>query len=132
MARIEGIKHRLERWAKWCSYREGGSLGYSKINLLARGGVRGTGHGAGGAAADQDVEAAETNDAVESLRFTQSHLHMVLTLYYAKSLPLHEVAKRVCRAESTVKRNLEDADHALQAWLHAKAELARANWRGKL
>ena len=63
------------------------------------------------------IEAAETNDAVESLKFTQSHLYQVLTLTYAQGLPRHLVAKRMSRAESTIRRNLEDADMAVSRWL---------------
>jgi hypothetical protein len=129
MARIEGIRLRLERWSKWCSYREGQALGYPRQNILARKGVRGGGFGAASSASDLDLEASETNDAVESLRLRQSHLHLALTLHYAKGYPIHQVAAKMGRAQSTVKRNLEDADRALEAWLKAKAEAARASWK---
>ena len=57
---------------------------------------------------------------VKSLQFTQSHLYQALTLTYAKGLPRHLVAKRMCRAESTISKNLEDADHAIKRWLDDK------------
>ena len=53
----------------------------------------------------------------------------MLTLLYAMGLPRHLVAIRMCRAESTIKRQLEDADHAIARWLQdrkAMADMRRA------
>ena len=68
------------------------------------------------------LDASETNSAVESLKLTQSHLYLVLTLIYAKGLPRHLAAKKMCRAERTVKSNLEDADRAIARWFGARDE----------
>lgn len=124
MARIEGIRHRLENWARWCAKVDGGALGYPTTNSLAR--LAGRGSSYETVVPTNDVEAAETNDAVKSLQFTRSHLFLVLTLHYAKGLEIHKVAREMGRAESTIKRNLEDADAAIQAWLVEKAEKQRA------
>lgn len=124
MARIEGIRHRLENWSRWCAKVEGGALGYPTTNTLAR--LAGRGSSWGSIIPTNDVEASETNDAVNSLKLTRSHLYVVLTLHYAKGLEIHRVAREMYRAESTIKRNLEDADAAIQAWLVEKAEKQRA------
>jgi len=71
-----------------------------------------------------DLEASETDDAVKSMQFTQSHLYLVLLLTYARSLPRHLVARRMGKAESTVSRNLEDADRVIARWLDDK-QIAR-------
>lgn len=118
MARIEWVKHRLENWARWCQQSESGSLGYPKQSAFTRLGSSGGRNE--GALPISDLEASETDDAVKSLQFTQSHLYEAVTLTYAKGLPRHLVAKRMCRGESTISKNLEDADHALKRWLDAK------------
>jgi Phage antitermination protein Q len=128
MARIEGIRLRLERWSSWCQRRDAGALGYSRVNILAKRGVRGTSVG-GVTASDQDMEAAETQDAVDSLRFTRPQLHDTLTWHYAKGYELHRVAGKMGRALSTIKRNLELADAALRIYFVAKAEERRKTWR---
>jgi hypothetical protein len=115
MAQIKWVRRRLENWARWCSQTEAGSLGYPKQSAFARLGAKSAG---GEAIIPLDsLDASEINQAVESFKLTQSHLYLVLTLTYAKSLPRHLVAKKMCRAESTVKRNLDDADIAVARWL---------------
>lgn len=115
MARIEWVRYRLEGWSRWCMQQDSGGLGYPKQSAFAR--LGGKGSRAESVIPLNSIEASETNEAVESLKMTQSHLYLVLTLTYAKCLPRHMVAKKMCRAESTVKRNLEDADHAIARWL---------------
>jgi len=115
MARIEWVRHRLENWSRWCMQSSSGGLGYPTQTAFARLGI------SGGRQDDgirvQSIEASETDDAVKSLQFTQSHLYQVLTLTYAKGLPRHLVAKRMSRAESTISSNLGDADRAIARWL---------------
>lgn len=123
MARIESIRRRLENWARWCARRDDGALGYPTTNVLAR--LAGKGTRAEAVIPLDHIEAAETNDAVESLRLKRSHLYLVLTLHYAQGRPIHQVAQRMVRAESTIKRNLEDADAALQQWLRDRHEARR-------
>lgn len=115
MARIDWVKQRLENWSRWCQQSDSGALGYPKQSTFVR-----MAPSAGrneSAIPVQSIEASETDDAVKSLQFTQSHLHQVLILTYAKGLPRHLVAKRMCRAESTISSNLGDADRAVARWL---------------
>lgn len=115
MARIEWVTQRLEEWSRWCMQKDSGGLGYPSQSAFAR--LGGKGSRAESVVPTISIQASETNEAVDSLKMTQSHLYMVLTLTYAQRLPRHLVAKRMCRAESTVKRNLEDADHAIARWI---------------
>ncbi len=119
MARIEWVKHRLENWAKWCQQSDSGSLGYPSQSAFVRMGMP-SGRSNGDSTPVHSIEASETDDAVKSLQFTQSHLFHAVTLTYAKGLPRHLVAKRMCRAESTISKNLEDADLAIKRWLDDK------------
>lgn len=111
MARIEYIRYRLENWARWCARRDAGALGYPSTNILAS--WAGRGRRAEAVIPIDHIEAAQTDDDVAALRLTRSHLYLVLTLHYAKNLPIDQVARRMVRAQSTVRRNLEDADAAL-------------------
>lgn len=118
MARIEWVKHRLENWARWCAQQESGALGFPKQSAFVRMIAPSGNYDA--AVPVLSIEASETDEAVKSLQLTQSHLYLALTLTYAKSLPCHRVAKQMGRAESTVKRNLEDGDRAIARWLEDK------------
>lgn len=124
MARIEWVRARLENWARWCAQQENSGLGYPTQAAFARLGGKGT--RAEVALPILSLEAAETDQAVKSLQFTQSHLYQMLTLLYARGLPRHQVAIRMCRAESTIKRQLEDADHAIARWLQDRKAQADA------
>lgn len=119
MARIEWVRHRLENWARWCQQSDSGALGYPSQSAFVRMGVP-SGRSNGDSIPVHSIEAGETDDAVKSLQFTQPHLYQALTLTYAKGLPRHLVAKRMCRAESTISKNLEDADYAIKRWLDDK------------
>lgn len=120
MARIEWVRHKLENWGSWCQMRESGSLGYPKQTTFARMGGRGS--RAEAVIPVSSIDASDVDCAVQSLRFTQPHLYTVLTLTYAKALPRQLVARQMRRAESTIKRNLEDADHAIARWFSCRAQ----------
>ncbi len=116
MARIEWVRHRLENWSRWCAQSDSGGLGFPSQSAFARLGGVTAGRGESVVPLSA-IDACEIQQAVDSFKGTQSHLYLVLTLIYAKSLPRNIVAKKMCRAESTILRNLEDADHAIDRWL---------------
>lgn len=120
MARIEYIRHRLEEWGRWCQQSESGALGYPSQSAFAR---MGPSSGRNEPVVPTiALQASEIDDAVKSLQLIQSHLYQVLTLTYAQGLPRHLVAKRMCRADSTIKSHLDAADRAINLWLEGKAE----------
>ncbi len=120
MARIDWVRRRLENWARWCAQRETGALGFPRQSTFAR--LAAPSGPAAAAIPILALDASEIDDAVKALRFSQSHLYLVLTLTYAKGLPRNQVAKRMARAESTISANLEAADRAIARWLDDKRE----------
>lgn len=124
MARIEWVRHRLEEWARWSQQSEAGCLGFPSASPFARMGPS-TGVRESRVPVNS-LAASEMDDAVSSLKLTQSHLHLVLVLTYAKGLPRDQVAKRMARAESTISSNLSAADRALARWLDDKAAIKQA------
>lgn len=118
MARIAWIKQRLENWGRWSQQMESGALGYPKQSAFAR--LTPSAGFSEAVIPVSDLDASETDAAVQSLKLTQSHLYLALLLTYAHNLSCHQVAQRMGRAESTVKRNLEDADRAIARWFDDK------------
>ena len=115
MARIEDIKQRLERWSRWVNERGTSGVGYPRQSSFLRiaSGVKVGSMVVTGV----DEDATATDKAVHSLMGEHSHLHMTVMLHYAKGYDIKRVAAKMARAESTVRRNLELADVAIQAWL---------------
>lgn len=119
MARIDWIKYRLDNWALWKVRESSGSLGWSTQSVLLANVVDCTRETP---LPIDEIDAEKTNQAVESLRLGRGHLYMTLQLIYIKGLGIRDTARQMCRAESTVKANLDSADHALRDWFNAKAE----------
>ncbi|MBY0455246.1 MAG: hypothetical protein K2Q11_10260 [Burkholderiaceae bacterium] len=121
MARIEHIKRRLENWAMWKARGDGGGLGYATRSVLlsdtwSRGSYNGM------VIPVLEADAQEIDAAVQSLRLSQHHLFLVLGCIYLRDLGIKETARQMQRAESTVKANLEHADHAIDRWVVERME----------
>lgn len=121
MARIEYIKHRLENWALWKEREKGGGLGYATSSIMLTERVDRSRETDIRTTID-DIDATETNSAVESLRPARQHLYTRLYLIYIAGVGVREAARRECCAESTIKASLEQADQALQYWFNAQAD----------
>lgn len=119
MARIEWIKHRLNNWALWRSREASGGLGYATRSVLLA--QRVDGYRDIQIPVD-DIDAELTNQAVESLRPTKPHLYVTLQHIYIKDDGIKRTAMLMAKAESTIKANLDAADHALAAWFAERAE----------
>lgn len=114
MARIEWVKHKLDNWARWHAQQRGHGLGYPKQTAFAR-----LSRPAGGwdtVIPVNDVDAADTDRAVASLRLVKSHLYLTLHHIYVDGWGIKRTAVVLCKAESTVKAHLDQADHALALW----------------
>ena len=120
MARLKRIQQRLDNWAIWTTRGANGGLGYATRSILASE-VWSRGSYNGVPIPVEDEEAAETDQAVLSLKLSRSHLFITLECIYLKDLGIKATAQRMQRAESTIKAQLEQADHAIAAWLEAKA-----------
>jgi len=123
MARVEWIKHRLDNWGGWKVREVSKGLGYARSSVFMA--LPSSGSRESVIPVDE-VDAALTDQAVESLRGPRPHLHRVLYLVYVDGMGIRQAAVAMARAESTVKANLEAADHALAVWFRARDEAARA------
>lgn len=119
MARIEWIKHKLDNWALWKVREACGGLGWATQSVLLANRVdesRDT------PLPVDENEARQTDQAVESLKLGRGHLYMTLKHIYIDGIGIKATARQLGRAESTIKAQLDQADHALRDWFNAKAE----------
>jgi hypothetical protein len=119
MARIEWIKNRLNNWALWKVRESSGGLGFATSSIFLANRVDSS---RDAPLPVDEVDASKTDQAVESLRPDKLHLYTTLQLVYVKGIGIRATARHIGRAESTVKANLDQADHALSAWFGQKAE----------
>ena len=125
MARIDWVRMKLENWARWSTQRDSNGLGFPSQTPFARmGGPVGRSEPT---IPTMHIDASETDDAVQSLKPDQPHLHAVLVLHYQKGFDIHRVASYLKKANSTIKRNLEDADHAIARWYSDKTTNGKKN-----
>jgi DNA-directed RNA polymerase specialized sigma24 family protein len=73
-----------------------------------------------------DVEARDTDEAVQSLLAEYTHLHRTLVLIYLEDTGIRKAAQQLVCAESTVKARLEQADHHIATYLRLKAQAKEA------
>jgi len=118
MARIEWVKNRLNNWALWKTLGQSGPLGYPQ-SVFAR--LGGRGRRAEAVIPIDNIDAGLTDQAVNSLQLTRSHLYLTLQCIYIWNLGVTRTAKKLNRAPSTVKAHLEHADHALALWFSNNA-----------
>ncbi len=126
MARIEWVKLRLENWALWKVREASGGLGWATQSVLLANRVD---ESRDSPLPIDETDAEKTDQAVESLHLGRGHLYQTLYCIYVHGIGIRETARRMSRAESTVKANLDHADHALRDWFNAKAEADEAQRR---
>jgi len=124
MARIEWVKDRLDNWARWSAKRVAGAQGYPRQSVFTR--LAGKGTRAEAVVPIDDVDASITDDAVQALRWDKPHLYLTLVHVYLDGWDIKRVARQLVKAESTIKAQLEQADHALAGWFRARDERQRA------
>ena len=122
MARLDQIHRRLVVWGAWRARREDAGLGFPKVNILLSMG----GGGAGGYRETvvplDEIEAAETDRAVESLRLVKSHLYLTLHCIYIRNMGVTATARRMARSRAAVSAQLDQADVEILRWLEARRE----------
>ena len=121
MARLKHIQRRLENWAIWSSRGAGGGRGFATKSVLASE-VWSRGSYNHVAIPVEDEEAWATDQAVTALKLGKGHLFKTIDYIYLKDLGIKETAQRMERQPSTIKAQLEQADHAIATWLEARAE----------
>ena len=120
MARLKHIQRRLENWAIWSSRGSGGGRGFATKSVLASE-VWSRGSYNHVAIPVEDEEAWQTDQAVTALKLTKSHLYVMLVHIYLQDKGIAMTAQMMGRAQSTIKAQLVQADHAIAAWLEAQA-----------
>lgn len=121
MARIEWVKQRLDNWARWKEREQRHGLGFYSQSAFLRVAVDSGGYREASIPVD-DVEARQTDDAVQSLLADHGHLHRTLVLIYLEDSGIKAAALRLVCAESTVKARLDQADHLVAAFLRMRAQ----------
>ena len=123
MPRIDSIRRRLENWQRWMLDGSSSALGYPRRSAFLR--MVPTTSTTESVVPVDDVEAAATHDAVESLRLRQSHLYQVLQLTYLRCMTAGEAGRAMGKGASTIALYLEQADRAIEAWLVAQSRERR-------
>lgn len=123
MPRIDSIRRRLENWQRWMLDGSSSALGYPRRSAFLR--MVPTTSTTESVVPVDDVEAAVTHDAVESLRLRQSHLYQVLQLTYLRCMTASETGRAMGKGASTIALYLEQADRAIEAWLVAQSRARR-------
>lgn len=122
MARIEYIKQRLENWALWKERESRGGLGFYSQSAFLREVVDCSRQGNSLYSTIDEIEATKTDEAVESLQFGKEQLYRTIDFIYLQDTGIRKAAEYMCKAESTIKANLEKADFEIQVFLRNKAE----------
>jgi hypothetical protein len=116
MARIEWINAKLKVWGAWKVRREDLALGYPKVNILLS-------MGGGGSSGYRDtpmhideIDAAQTDRAVEALRLVKSHLYLTLQYIYVQNKGVSRTAAAMGRSRAAIHAQLDQADIELARW----------------
>lgn len=122
MARIEWVKYRLSNWALWKVRESSGGMGFATVSVLLANRVD---ESRDSPLPVDEIDAAKTNQAVESLKPDRAHLYHTLHCIYIEGAGIKMSARILGCAESTVKARLEQSDHALSAWFCEQADRAQ-------
>ena len=122
MARIDWIKYRLNNWALWKVRESSGGMGFATVSVLLANRVD---ESRDSVLPVDEIDAAKTNQAVESLNPARSHLYDTLYCIYIEGAGIKVSARILGCAESTVKARLDQADHALSGWFGEQADAAK-------
>jgi DNA-directed RNA polymerase specialized sigma24 family protein len=125
MARIDWVKQRLDNWARWKEREQSHGLGFYTQSAFLRMAVDVSGMRETTIPVD-DVEARDTDDAVQALLGEYAHLHRTLVLIYLEDTGIRKAAQQLVCAESTVKARLEQADHHIATFLRLRAQAKEA------
>ena len=123
MARIDSIRRRLENWQRWMLQGSGCGLGYPRRSAFLR--MVPQSRDTDSVVPVDDVEAGVTHQAVESLRWRQSHLYQTLLLVYLRHMTASEAGRAMGKGASTIRLYLEQADAAIEHWLVDESRLRR-------
>lgn len=121
MARIEWVKQRLFNWALWIERGGSGARGYPTSSAFMWTPVDTSGYRDVPIPVDE-VEAAQTDQALQAMRASKGHLYRTIEVIYLEGESIRRAAIRLYCAESTVKARLEQIDQEVALWLRLKRE----------
>lgn len=122
MARIEWVKQRLFNWALWKEREGRAGLGFYSQSAFLRMAVDCSSEGNALFSTVDEIEAMKTDEAVHALLGPKPHLARTIELIYLKGESIRRTAEAMFKAESTIKAQLEQADHWIAAYLRAKED----------
>lgn len=117
---------RLENWARWSAQRDSGGLGFPKQSAFVKLAAHGT--RAEAIIPTDSIEASLTDDAVQALRLSHSHLHLTLCCIYLRGLGVKATSRRLGKHESTVYANLASVDRLLSNWFAEREQRLRGGF----
>lgn len=121
MARIEWVKQRLHNWALWVERGNSGGRGYPTSSAFMWTPVDTSGYRDVPIPVDE-VEAAQTDQALQAMRGSKPHLLRTVEVIYVEGESIRRAAAKLFCAESTVKARLEQVDQEIASWLRLKRE----------
>jgi hypothetical protein len=127
MRRRDWIAEKLENWAKWLVERQGGAAGYPKQSAFV--GLRTTQSSTDRVPVDS-IDASRTDDAVSTLRYSASHLWLVLMCRYLgdprarrgrrRPMLFREIGDAMNTSEDSAKKQFGEAKKMVAVTLNRK------------
>lgn len=123
MARIDWVTVRLNNWALWKVRERSGGMGFATQAAFLNDAAGETRPEA--RIPVDEIEAAITDQAVESLKAPRPHLYRALQCVYPLGMGVKAAARECNCATSTIYSLLNVADGVLAEWFRERAEKAR-------
>ncbi len=95
MARIEWVERKLDNWARWSAERASRGLGYPRCSAFARAAAAPRHAENRNSIPVDGIEAAQTERAVQALRFVKGSLHAVVIFHYLHDISGVELGQRM-------------------------------------
>jgi hypothetical protein len=114
VARDEDIERRLQNWARMRLGETRSPLGYAQAQLGAVRVDGGSGWDTPVPIPTNEVEAADTDQAVKAL---DSRLRRTVEVVYLEPGGIRRKAQQLACSEATVHQRVGEAHHAIQRWL---------------
>jgi len=111
MMRIEWVERRLENWARWSAERASTSLGYPRATAFARAAAAPRHAEARNCIPVDGIEASQTEDAVQRLRYVRGVLHAAVFLHYVRGQDGSDLAASLGRISTKRAYQLIEEAH---------------------
>jgi hypothetical protein len=112
--RIEWVKYRLENWALWKAREGSGGLGFSSTTSFLH--EVDTSRYRESHIPVDEVDAAVTDQAVESLKPGREALYQTVHAMYIAGCGVRELSRQCSVTEAAIRARLDQADRLLANW----------------